>query len=207
MTIAVVLADANILFSRTLRDYFLYAADAGAIEIRWSQQILDEMSRNLRYRLRLDQTATDHLETLMNDYLEDALVDVSADDLSAVAKVAMDAGDRHVLAAALAAEADILVTENTRHFPRTWMVEHHIELMDATQLLTRLTETCPNKVRQAHQKTVQYSPKPEADVLVTLEKIVGNTLADQIRALSSTAAVNNDRENAEGATPAHEDRP
>ena len=44
MTISVVLADANILVSRTLRDYFLYAADNGAIEIRWSQQILTEMS-------------------------------------------------------------------------------------------------------------------------------------------------------------------
>jgi len=28
LTISVVLADANILFSRTLRDYFLYVADA-----------------------------------------------------------------------------------------------------------------------------------------------------------------------------------
>jgi hypothetical protein len=33
LTISVVLADANILFSRTLRDYVLYAADEGAIEV------------------------------------------------------------------------------------------------------------------------------------------------------------------------------
>ena len=42
MTISVVLADANILFSRTLRDYVLYAADEGAIEVHWSPQILAE---------------------------------------------------------------------------------------------------------------------------------------------------------------------
>ncbi|MFJ2755606.1 hypothetical protein ACIO3S_08415 [Nocardioides sp. NPDC087217] len=54
MTLSVVLADANILFSRTLRDYFLYAADAGAIELHWSQEILDEMSRNLRANIGLD---------------------------------------------------------------------------------------------------------------------------------------------------------
>lgn len=40
MMISVILADANILFSRTLRDYFLYSADEGAIEIHWSQHIL-----------------------------------------------------------------------------------------------------------------------------------------------------------------------
>lgn len=54
MTLSVVLADANILYSRTLRDYFLYAADAGAVELHWSQDILDEMSRNLRAGLGLD---------------------------------------------------------------------------------------------------------------------------------------------------------
>ena len=46
MTISVVLTDANILFSRTLRDYVLYAAGEGAIEIHWSSHILAEMSRN-----------------------------------------------------------------------------------------------------------------------------------------------------------------
>jgi hypothetical protein len=45
LTISVVLADANILFSRTLRDYVLYAADEGAIEVHWTRQILAEMSR------------------------------------------------------------------------------------------------------------------------------------------------------------------
>ena len=40
MTISVVVPDANILFSRTLRDYLPYTADEGAIEVHWSQQIL-----------------------------------------------------------------------------------------------------------------------------------------------------------------------
>jgi hypothetical protein len=68
LTISVVLADANILFSRTLRDYFLYLADAGAIEIHWSQQILAEMSRNLREEIGLSEADTDRLEALMNEF-------------------------------------------------------------------------------------------------------------------------------------------
>jgi hypothetical protein len=58
LTISVVLADANILFSRTLRDYVLYAADEGAIEIHWSREILAEMSRNLRANLGLSQSSS-----------------------------------------------------------------------------------------------------------------------------------------------------
>lgn len=89
MTVSVVVADANILFSRTLHDYFLYAADEGAIEIHWSQEILDEMSRNLRERLVLSHADTARLEQLMNDFIEYALVDVDAEDLATVAAVEM----------------------------------------------------------------------------------------------------------------------
>jgi PIN domain len=99
LTISVVLADANILFSRTLRDYVLYAADEGAIEVHWSRQILAEMSRNLRENLGLSHDSTSRLEQLMNDYIEYALVEVDPGDLAAVEAVEMDAKDRHVLAA------------------------------------------------------------------------------------------------------------
>lgn len=138
MTISVVLADANILFSRTLRDYILYLADAGAIEIHWSQQILDEMSRNLRARLGLDHLATERLEGLMNDFIQYALIEIDPADVATAEAVEMDAKDRHVLAAALSADADILLTENSKHFPRDWMTEHGIELLSAGDLLVRL---------------------------------------------------------------------
>ncbi len=36
------LADANILISRTLRDYVVYAAKLGALDLHWTEAILDE---------------------------------------------------------------------------------------------------------------------------------------------------------------------
>jgi predicted nucleic acid-binding protein len=183
LTISVVLADANILYSRTLRDYFLYAAAAGALEIHWSQQILDEMSRNLRNKLGLGDADTLRLEHLMNDYIEYALVDVKAGDLATVEGIEMDPRDRHVLAAALSAEADILLTENARHFPAHWMADHDIELLTAAELLTRLAEVFPDSVRAAHESTVRHSPKSDTEVLATLEEIVGKHAADAVRRL------------------------
>lgn len=38
----IVLGDANVLYSRVLRDYLVYAADEGVISIRWSRAILIE---------------------------------------------------------------------------------------------------------------------------------------------------------------------
>lgn len=186
MTISVVLADANILFSRTLRDYVLYAADAGAIEIHWSQQILDEMSRNLRARLGIGPAETARLEQLMNAYIEDALVDIDPDDVASVETVEMDPGDRHVLAAALSAEADILLTDNTRHFPRQWMADHGLELLTAGPLLVRLADQFPDQLRAAHEKTLRYSPKPEADILDTLTRAAGPDATQAIRRLTQS---------------------
>lgn len=185
MTISVVLADANILFSRTLRDYFLYAADEGAIEIHWSQQILDEMSRNLVSRLGLGRADTAHLEQLMNDYIEYALIDVQPEDLAAVEALEMDSEDRHILAAALSADADILLTENTRHFPREWMSVHGIELVGAGDLLIRLAGRFPDKLRAAHAKTLRYSSKPEEQILATLGRSAGAAAAEAIRRVAS----------------------
>lgn len=109
----------------------------------------------------------------------------------------MDAKDRHVLAAALSAEADVLVTDNVRHFPRGWMVEHGVELLTAGQLLARLATTFPDQIRSAHHRAVRYSPKTEADILVTLEGIVGAAVTAQIRTLAAPPADDPDTE-AEG---------
>jgi predicted nucleic acid-binding protein len=184
LTISVVLADANILFSRTLRDYVLYAADEGAIEVHWSRQILAEMSCNLRENLGFSHDSTSRLEQLMNAYIEYALVEVDPGHLAVVEAVEMAAEDRHVLAAALSADADILLTDNAKDFPTQWMAERGIELLTAGQLLTRLADHFPDKMRAAHEKTVHYSPKSEAAILATLEVTAGKYAADAIRKIA-----------------------
>lgn len=92
--VPVVLSDASVLWSRTLRDYFAYSAKVGAIEIRWSQEILDEMSRSLRLRIGMSQHDTDVLE--------------------------------------------IKMTDNTKDFPRHWMAENGVELVDSATLIERI---------------------------------------------------------------------
>jgi hypothetical protein len=44
--IRVVLADANVLYSRVLRDYLLYAADQEIVAIAWSSHIVHEQRRH-----------------------------------------------------------------------------------------------------------------------------------------------------------------
>lgn len=115
--VPVVFADANILFSRVLRDYFLYSAHMGALNLRWSQEVLDEMSRNLRASIGLDETSTRRLEELMNEFLPDAIIERPITKADLLDDVEVDPKDRHVLAAAFASGADILLTDNAKDFP------------------------------------------------------------------------------------------
>ncbi len=108
MSLSVTLADANILISRTLRDYFVYTAKLGALDLRWSEAILDETTRNLIKQFGFVPEHADVLVERLNLYLPRALVATKTRDEVRVAQVKMDAKDRHVLAAALSAKADLL---------------------------------------------------------------------------------------------------
>lgn len=106
MTLQVVLADANALIPRTLRDYVVYAAKSAAVQVHWSQAILDEMSRNLASKFGFSHDDTAELELRLTEYLPHALVEIRRRDKDTVAELEMDSKDRHVLAAALSGLSD-----------------------------------------------------------------------------------------------------
>lgn len=108
MSRSVTLADANILISRTLRDYVVYAAKLGALDLHWSESILDETTRNLITKFGFTPYDADVLVDRLDAYLPTALVEVKKRDDARVAKVDVDPKDRHVLAAALSAHADVV---------------------------------------------------------------------------------------------------
>ena len=183
MTISVTLADANILISRTLRDYFVYAAKLGALDIHWSETILDETTRNLIKQFDFTTEDAEVLVGRLEAFLPSALVEVKKRDETRVAKVEMDDKDRHVLAAALSAHADLLLTQNTRHFPRDWMAKRGIELIDAGTLLTRLAADHPDILRKAHWQGVNSRPQTSEQVLAILERDTNKDVAAVVRAV------------------------
>ena len=157
-SVPVAFVDANILFSRVLRDYFLYSAHIGALELRWSQEVLDEMSRNLRASIGLDEFSTRRLEELMNEFLPDAKLKSPVDRLVVPHDVEVHPKDRHVLAAALSTDADILLTDNTRDFPAEWMGRQGIDLVQPSAMITRLLTEYPREFREAHslRRTLRF---------------------------------------------------
>lgn len=188
MSLSVTLADANILISRTLRDYFVYAAKLGALDIHWSDGILDETTRNLIGKFDFTPESADTLVMRLEAYLPSALIEVKKRDETRVAKVEMDAKDRHVLAAALSAKADVLLTDNTDHFPREWMAKRGVELVDSGMLLVRLAEEYPDILRAAHRLGVNSRPQTEEQVFAILERITSTEVVAVVRAVVTAEA-------------------
>ncbi|WOQ16944.1 PIN domain-containing protein [Raineyella sp. W15-4] len=156
----VVLADANVLYSRVLRDYLLYAATQGVLEIRWSAEILAEVAEHLTENIAgFDAAAGARLVTAMNSAFPAA--EVGPDDGAArtVAELTLpDEDDRHVLAAAVAVDADVLCTDNLKDFPTDSMEEVGVQLMSSDALISLLVTEFAEGMLAAHRLAVSRFP-------------------------------------------------
>lgn len=112
----VVVSDANALHPSTLRDALIQVGLARLVQHKWTDLMLDEVFRNLRMnRPDLDPVRLDRTRGLMEDEIRDATVtdhEYLIDQLDLP-----DGNDRHVLAAAIHANAEAIVTKNLRDFP------------------------------------------------------------------------------------------
>ena len=179
--ITIVLGDANVLYPRVLRDYLVYASDQGAIALRWSREILDEVVEHLAENIAtFTPEQGDLLIRLLNSAFPYAEVAPSPTARRKVNALDLpDGDDRHVLAAAVAAHADILCTDNIRDFPHEAMEAVGIELLSADALLARLVTAHPSKMLAAHRSAVtSLTGATDASTIAALRRANATTVAD-----------------------------
>lgn len=109
----IVVYDANVLYPSLLRNLLIRVAQADLVQAKWTDRIMDEVFRNLKEkRPDLDTAPLDRTRKLMNDAIEDVLIE-GYEPLVEILELP-DADDRHVLAAAIKAHAQVIVTETSR---------------------------------------------------------------------------------------------
>jgi predicted nucleic acid-binding protein len=112
----VVVYDACVLYPNTLRDLLIRIGQAGLVQAKWTDRILDEVCRNLQTNLPdVPAEKLERLRRLMNSSIRDCLVRGFEPLIEAVKLP--DPDDRHVLAAAIRAKAQMIVTSNLKDFP------------------------------------------------------------------------------------------
>lgn len=121
----VAVVDANILVPNLLRDVFVSLAFERGYAARWSNHIHDEWMRNvIKLRPDIKPSAMENVRDMMNRHVKDSLV---ADYEPLIETLHLpDPNDRHVLAAAIVAKADVIVTNNIRDFPVSALAPHNV---------------------------------------------------------------------------------
>lgn len=143
-----VIYDSNILFGSFLRNVMIHLAQAGIYRAKWTKDIHDEWMPHLT-------------EKYPNVRVEDAqrirgLIDASVPDCLVCGYKRIipglelqDAKDRHVLAAAIKAGAQVIVTRNISHFPQKILSEFDIEAQHPDDfILYQKDENLPAVIEQ-----------------------------------------------------------
>ncbi len=113
----IVLYDADVLYPNTLRDLLIRIAQhPHLVQAKWTEEILDEVANALRKNLPdISDEKVSRLLELMNVAVRDCLV--SGYEPLVETLELPDPGDRHVLAAAIRVNAQVIVTRNVKDFP------------------------------------------------------------------------------------------
>ena len=184
MTFTVVY-DANVLYPNTLRDLLIRIAQSGTVQAKWTNAILDEMTAALRRnRPDIPDARLDRLRDLMNRAVRDCLV-LGYEPLIEGLKLP-DPDDRHVLAAAVKAGAQVIVTRNLRDFPASDLGQWEIEakspdafVLDQVGINVRAVAASVRQIADSRTNP----PESVEDILSQLER---DGLVESVAALRAT---------------------
>ena len=169
--------DACVLYPPSLRDLLMRLAVAGVYVPRWTEEIHAEWIRNvLADNPGVTPAQLERTRRLMNQTLPAS--NVSGYEARIPALSLPDANDRHVLAAAIEAQAPLIVTFNLSDFPNAVLRTYCIDAVHPDDFLTGLFDDDPILFLQAvqtHRASLLNPPKDEAGYIQTLR---GNRLKE-----------------------------
>jgi predicted nucleic acid-binding protein len=160
--------DANVLYPFSLRDTLLRLAELELYTPLWSARILKEMTRNLVERQLTEEQAA-RIEQAMRTAFEEAEVD--PDEIERLEPaMTNDEKDWHVLAAAVAADAELIVTFDLSDFPAEACEPLGVEAIHPDDFLLDLHDLNPEAVLTAleQQAADLHPPWPLEQLLSAL---------------------------------------
>lgn len=177
--------DACVLYPAPLRDLFMELTLKDLFRARWTAEIHEEWIRNLLVqRPDLARATLERTRNLMDSHVRDGLVTGHMPLIDVLALP--DPDDRHVLAAAIRCDADVIVTKNLKDFPPDVLGVYGIEPLHPDEFVMELLATHEGMVCSA-MKTVRNRlknpPKSPEAYLSTLEQQELIETAERLRGL------------------------
>ncbi|WP_297586059.1 PIN domain-containing protein [Roseibium sp.] len=137
-----VVLDANVIYPNRMRDILLTLVHHGLFRAVWTDEIMEEWSRNVLANHATTQDKIDRTIAIMKSAFEANWIDHHRPLIEGIEGLP-DADDRHVVAAAIAANAQQIVTNNIKDFPADVLEEHELEAIDPDTFLVGQFELNP----------------------------------------------------------------
>lgn len=150
----------------------MHLALTGLFRAKWSADVHEEwISALLEKRPDLTRDKLERTRALMDLHAVDALV-TGYEDLIPGLRLP-DPNDRHVVAAAIRGQADVIVTMNLRDFPADVVGEFGIEAQHPDEFVHHLLDLAPEAVMAAaesHRQSLKNPSRTIEEYLDTLER-------------------------------------
>lgn len=157
------LIDANVFYGARLRSLVLFVAQSGTFRARWTEQIHTEwMTKLLEKRPDLSMPQLQKTRESMDRSVPDCIV-VGYESLIENLKLP-DPDDRHVLAAAIRAGADVIVTFNLGDFPDEILAPYGIHTKTPDDFFLDLESLHPAVLLDAAAKDKAHYKNPKLSV-------------------------------------------
>ncbi len=155
-------------------------------QAKWTAAIHDEWIRNLlKNRPDLSSEQLERTRRLMDSTVRDCLI-AGYEQLIPTLQLP-DPDDRHVLAAAIACDADAIVTFNLQDFPTSILDEHSIAAMHPDDFVCDLCMTSPEVICETLQRHRLRLKRPAKSVEEYLSTLVTQGLTKTVTVLRSRA--------------------
>jgi predicted nucleic acid-binding protein len=165
----VVIYDACVLYPAPRRDFLVRLATVRLFAAKWSETIHDEWMRNVLAARPELTNALQRTRELMDQAVPDCLVEGYEPLIDSLNLP--DPNDRHVLAAAISAGAQTIVTHNLTDFPDHCLNTYGIEASDPDTFVVQqmdLHEAAVVAVARDHRAALKNPPKSVDEYLETL---------------------------------------
>ncbi len=167
--------DTNVIFPIVVRDLLFWFAYYELYTPKWSDNIFDEW-KEVMIRKGVNEAEALKRVQKANEAFPDALVKnyhglITELDLP-------DEDDRHVLAAAIRTNANVIVTNNLKDFPREYLNSFGLKAKSADDFLTDIIDLNQNKAVKAFKEMVLNRKNPAMDEYQVLESLRKNGLKD-----------------------------
>jgi predicted nucleic acid-binding protein len=164
----------------------MYLAMADLFRAKWTDAIHEEWMRNVQKNYpEITRLKTERIRDLMNAHVRDCLVTGYENLISTL--TLPDPDDRHVLAAAIHARADVIVTANLTDFPADTLSRYGIEAQHPDKFVHHLLHFSPVLVCGAAKKQRESLKNPPLAVEQYLQSLERQELTQTVATLRTFA--------------------